>query len=443
MELKIDYLKASELKPYDKNTRKHEEHDVREIAKSIEKYGFSDPIGVWGKENLIVEGHGRLLAAKLLGLEEVPVIHLDHLSDEERREYAIMHNRTAELSSWDFDVLAEEMAELNLNDFDFNIDNLVFSDADLDTVGELEEIETPEPPEEPKSRRGEIYQLGNHRLMVGDSTDAAAVAALMDGKQADLVITDPPYNVSYAEKEKSLLGVRPNKRAQEGYLTGIENDVMDENEFIEFLTKAFTNLNNYLKDGGVFYIWHAAMKAKCFMIAAENAGIEIHEHLTWVKNHFVLGRQDYQWKHEPCLYGWKEGGPHYFINSRSETTVIPDLHEIEPERMKKDELVDLIKKIMENTATTVIYENKPLKSLLHPTMKPVNLIGYQMRNSSRKGENVLDLFGGSGTTLIVAEQIKRNCFMMEYEPKYADVIIQRWEEMTGKKAVLLKKLKEE
>jgi DNA modification methylase len=179
------------------------------------------------------------------------------------------------------------------------------------------------------------------------------------------------------------------------------------------------------------------------MIAAENAGLEIHEHLTWVKNHFVLGRQDYQWKHEPCLYGWKEGGPHYFINSRSETTVIPDLHEIEPERMKKDELVDLIKKIMENTATTVIYENKPLKSLLHPTMKPVNLIGYQMRNSSRKGENVLDLFGGSGTTLIVAEQIKRNCFMMEYEPKYADVIIQRWEEMTGKKAVLLKKLKEE
>ena len=443
MELKIEYLPVGELKAYDRNTRKHQDKDVTEIAKSIEKYGFSDPIGVWGEKNIIVEGHGRLLAARKLGIETVPVIHLDHLTDEERREYAIMHNRTAELSAWDFDVLAEEMAELNLNDFDFNIDNLDFSDDGLDTVGELEEVETPEPPAEPKSRRGEIYQLGNHRLMIGDSTDAAAVAELMNGQEADLVITDPPYNLSYAEKEKSLLGVRPNKRAQEGYLTGIENDVMNEAEFIEFLTKAFINLNNNLKDGGVFYIWHAATKAKCFIIAAENAELEIHEHLTWVKNHFVLGRQDYQWKHEPCLYGWKEGGPHYFINSRSETTVIPDLHEIEPERMKKDELVDLVKKIMGQTATTVIYENKPLKSLLHPTMKPVNLIGYQMRNSSRKGENVLDLFGGSGTTLIVAEQIKRNCFMMEYEPKYADVIIQRWEEMTGRKAVLLKKLKEE
>lgn len=443
MELKIDYLKASALKPYDKNTRKHEEHDVREIAKSIEKYGFSDPIGVWGKENLIVEGHGRLLAAKLLGLEEVPVIHLDHLSDEERREYAIMHNRTAELSSWDFDVLAEEMAELNLNDFDFNIDNLDFSDADLDTVGELEEIEAPEPPEEPKSRRGEIYQLGNHRLMVGDSTDAAAVAALMDGKQADLVITDPPYNVNYTEKEKMLQKARPNKKIDQGFLTGIENDAKADDDFIDFLTKAFNNLKNNLKDGGVFYIWYAAMQAQNFLTAIENAELNLHEEIVWVKHHFSLGKQDYQWKHEPCFYGWKEGAAHYFINSRSETTVIPDLHEIEPERMKKDELVDLIKKIMENTATTVIYENKPLKSLLHPTMKPVNLIGYQMRNSSRKGENVLDLFGGSGTTLIVAEQIKRNCFMMEYEPKYADVIIQRWEEMTGKKAVLLKKLKEE
>ena len=437
-ELNIEYLPVADLKPYEKNTRHHEEHDIDQIARSIEKYGFSDPIGIWGKQNIIVEGHGRVLAAKKLGLDTVPVIRLDHLTDEQRRAYAIMHNRTAELSAWDFEALKQELAEIDLTGFDLDFDTVDIDLAQIDDTGELEEVDEPEPPAEPKSKPGQIYRLGNHRLMCGDSTRAEDIARLMAGAEADLVITDPPYNVSYSEKEKSLLSARPNKRAAKGELTGIENDTMGAAEFLEFLTKAFRNIDGNLKDGGVFYIWHAATEAKNFLLACENAGLTIHQHLVWVKNHFVLGRQDYQWKHEPCLYGWKDGATHYFTNSRSETTVIPDLAEIDPHKMKKEELVALIEKIFsERVPVTTIYENKPLRSALHPTMKPINLVGYQMRNSSRKGEKVLDLFGGSGTTLMAAEQTGRRAYMMEYDPKYIDVIIQRWEDFTGRKAELI------
>lgn len=359
MQLKIEYLKINDLKPYERNTRKHEEHDVDQIAKSIEKYGFSDPIGVWGKQNIIVEGHGRLMAAKQLGMESVPVIHLDHLSDAERREYAIMHNRTAELSSWDFELLSQELDDLDLGEFDF--DGLDINTNDFD-VNELEEVDTPEPPEEPTSKRGQIYQLGNHRLMCGDSTSSEDVSRLMDGAEADIIITDPPYNVNYEGGTDEKLK--------------IENDNMDAESFQEFLFKAFKNANDNFKPGGVFYIWHANMEAVNFMTAAERANLKVHQVLIWNKNIFTLGRQDYQWKHEPCLYGWKEGAAHYFINSRTETTVIENLQSIEPEKMKKEELVELVKKMLSETATTVIHEDKPTASKLHPTMKPINLIGY-------------------------------------------------------------------
>lgn len=194
-----------------------------------------------------------------------------------------------------------------------------------------------------------------------------------------------------------------------------------------------------MKPGAVFYIWYAGTEDLSFRTACINAGMEIRQVLIWNKNTFSLGRQDYQWKHEPCLYGWKEGAAHYFTNSRVETTVIPDTLEIDPEKMKKDELVELVKKIYaEKIATTVIDEKKPTRSEDHPTMKPVGLVGYQMRNSSKRGDLVLDLFGGSGSTLIAAEQLRRRCYMMEYDPRYVDVIIKRWEEYTGKKARLLK-----
>ena len=237
MELKIEYLPVGELKAYDRNTRKHQEKDVTEIAKSIEKYGFSDPIGVWGEKNIIVEDHGRLLAARKLGIETVPVIHLDHLTDEERREYAIMHNRTAELSGWDFEMLAKEMEDLDLSEFDLDIAGFDMEDNDFDTQ-ELEEVEAPEPPAEPTAKPGQIYQLGRHRLMCGDSTNPKDVERLMDGEMADALITDPPYNVNYEGGTDEKLK--------------IENDNMDAESFQEFLFKAFKNANDSLKPGGVF-----------------------------------------------------------------------------------------------------------------------------------------------------------------------------------------------
>lgn len=212
----------------------------------------------------------------------------------------------------------------------------------------------------------------------------------------------------------------------------IENDNLSAEAFREFLTSAFHNMGEALKSGGAFYIWYASRSENAFLDALVENGLEVREQLIWVKNQFTLGRQDYQWRHEPCLYGWKEGSAHYFINSRSESTVIDDTPDIE--HMTKAEAVELLSQIYGNSATTAIYDRKPLADSLHPTMKPVTLIGYQVANSSRRGETVLDLFGGSGTTLIACEQLGRKCLMMEYDPHYADVIIDRWEKLTGQKA---------
>lgn len=234
-----------------------------------------------------------------------------------------------------------------------------------------------------------------------------------------MCVTDPPYNVAV----KNSHGMT------------IKNDNMDTKQFIEFLTLAFRNLEMALFPGGAFYVWYAAKNEAAFHAAFQAAGLLVREQLIWVKNAFTLGRSDYQWRHEPCLYGWKDGAAHYFTNSRSESTVIDDTPDFE--HMSKAEALELLSKIYERSATTAIYENKPTLDSLHPTMKPVALIGYQIANSSRKGETVLDLFGGSGTTLIACEQLGRNCRMMEYDPHYADVIIDRWEKLTGKQAVKL------
>lgn len=252
------------------------------------------------------------------------------------------------------------------------------------------------------------------------------------GVYSDLCITDPPYNVSLGAKSGHPL--RPSEakrlhRRTDGLV--IENDSWEDNDaFIHFLQKAFENMNNTLKPGGVFYIWYAANNSELFFTAAEQAGLTVRQQLVWVKNVFAFGRQDYQWRHEPCLYGWTEGAPHYFIDMRTLTTVQ------EYDSLKEKEKEELIRMVMEmqEDRGTAMHEAKPMRSELHPTMKPVNLIKKQIRNSSREGEVVLDLFGGSGTTLIACEEMNRRCLMMEYDPHYADVIIRRWEEMTGKKA---------
>lgn len=377
MELKIEYLPIKALIPYEKNTRKHQKKDVDNIARSIEKFGMNDPIGIW-KDNIIVEGHGRLLACKQLGMTEVPCVRLDHLTDEQRREYAIAHNATAELSEWDLDILPDELAELNLSDFDFDFG------IDGKEENEIVEDEAPEVDEEndPISKPGDIWLLGRHRLMCGDSTDKATVEMLMDGKKANLVVTDPPYNVNY-----------------EGTAGKIKNDNMDNDSFYRFLFDSFTNMEYAMADDASIYVFHSDTEGLNFRKAFADAGFYLSGCCIWKKPSLVLGRSPYQWQHEPCLFGWKKSGKHKWYAGRKETT---------------------------------IWEfDKPKKNSDHPTMKPIALISYPIKNSSMSNCIVLDPFGGSGSTLIACEQLDRICYTMELDPKYCDVILQRYINMNG------------
>ena len=420
MELKIEYMALDKLKPYEKNARKHQKADLSTIKASITEFGMSDPIGVWGKDNIIVEGHGRYLACKELGIEQVPVIHLDHLTDEQRRAYALAHNKTAEMSEWDFDLLGEELDGIfgiDMSDFGFDAE---VGEQDSGTVEEDDfKVELPE---EPKAKQGDIYQLGNHRLMCGDSTSVTDVEKLMNGCKASLLVTDPPYNVNY-----------------EGSAGKIMNDSMDNDSFRQFLRDAFTTADVVMNDGAAFYIWHADSEGYNFRGACFDVGWKVRQCLIWVKNSLVLGRQDYQWKHEPCLYGWKNG-THFWNGGRKERTTITDFDIFELRDKSKEELLKFIEEYCcdhEDIETSIIYEEKPSKNAEHPTMKPIKLLARSVKNSSKEGDNVLDLFGGSGSTLITCEQLNRKCFMMELDPKFIDVIIARWEKFTGQKAVLL------
>lgn len=394
MKLKVDYIPIKQLKPYEKNAKIHTPEQIEQIKNSIREFGMNDPIGIWGEENLIVEGHGRLIACKELGFDEVPVIRLDSLTDEQRRAYTLVHNQTTMNTGFDLDVLNEELDNIDIDMSDYGFDIEI---DDIDEGTEVKEDEAPEVKDgEPKAKLGDIYQLGNHRLMCGDSTSSDDVFKLVGGNtspEVDLLITDPPYNVDYTGKTKDALK--------------ISNDSMDADTFHDFLYNAFINAYTTMKDGASFYVWYASKEVVNFSTALADAGLSVKQELIWNKNSLVMGRQDYQWKHEPCLYGWKETDSHHWYGDRKQTTVIDF--------------------------------DRPTKSELHPTMKPVGLFDYQIKNSTKKGDNVLDLFGGSGTTIMACEQNGRNAYVMEYDPHYIDVIIERWENFTGGKAKLLNK----
>lgn len=411
--LTIEYVDINSVKPYKGNAKLHPREQIEQIKESIDKFGMDDPIGIWKDE--IVEGHGRLIACQELGYTEIPIIRLDHLTDEERRAYTLAHNKLTMNSDFDLDILNDELMKfetIDMGAFGFDIS------SNIDDLEDLIEDENPEAPEEPKSKPGDIYRLGSHRLMCGDSTNQEDVDKLMDGELADLVVTDPPYNVAIENSQ----GMK------------IKNDNMAGDQFQEFLTEAFRSMNAALKKGGAFYIWFASREHINFETALKNNNLEVRQELIWNKNSLVLSRQDYQWKHEPCLYGWKDGEAHYFIDDRTQTTVIEDKRP-EIKKMKKEQLVELLEEIYsDKISTTIINEDRPSVNDLHPTMKPIKLLARQIKNSSRMGEKVLDLFGGSGSTLITCEQLNRKCFMMEYDPVYVDVIIERWENFTGKKA---------
>ena len=412
--MQIENIRLIEIHPYEKNPRNNKPA-IDAVAASIKEFGFKVPI-IIDKDNIIVAGHTRYAAAKKLGMDAVPCIRANDLNEEQIKAFRLADNKVSELAEWDFDLLNEELADISLDMTQFGFELL----SDQDNK-EVIEDEAPEPQPEPKSRPGQIYQLGNHRLMCGDSTSIEDVQKLMDGCTADLVVTDPPYNVAI-ENSKGMK---------------IQNDDMGKSEFLEFLTQAFYNLNAALKPGGVFYVWFASREHINFETALLKNNLEVRQELIWNKNGLILGRQDYQWKHEPCLYGWKEGAPHYFFDDRTQTTVIED-KKPDIKKMKKEEMAKLLEEIYsDKISTTIINEDKPSVNDLHPTMKPIKLIARQVKNSSKIGERVLDLFGGSGSTLITCEQLDRECYTMEYDPIYVDVIIQRWENFTGKKAVLI------
>jgi len=415
--MNITMRAVSELTPYTDNAKVHDAKQIANVANSIRRFGWQQPIVV-DDNGVVVIGHCSLMAAKKLKLKEVPVTVASGLTENEIKELRIADNKTNE-SPWDFNLLRKDMDGLDFDGFDFEWDGL---------GEEYEEKEVTEDdfteddiPEEPTARQGDIYQLGQHRLMCGDSTSIGDVEALMGGFKADLFLTDPPYNVDYQGGTKDALKIM--------------NDSMEDGAFRAFLTDAFTNADLVMKPGAAYYIWHADSEGFNFRLAVRNANWKLRQTLIWVKNALVLGRQDYQWKHEPCLYGWKEG-THYFTDDRTETTVIDD--KIDLKKLKKEELLALLEKMLgDKVPTTVLYEDKPLINDIHPTMKPIRLMARLVKNSSRPGQNVLDLFGGSGSTMMACEQLERSCFTMELDPRYVDAIINRWEKFTGEKAVLL------
>ena len=417
--MQIIEVAIDKLKEYENNPRNNEKA-VEAVAESIKEFGFKVPV-VIDTNYTIVAGHTRKKASELLGLETVPCIMANDLTPEKIKAYRLADNKTAELAEWDLEKLEKEMAELTAFDVDmsaFGFDEAIFDiEAQAEEDG-FDEQQALEEIEEPTTQLGDIWQLGKHYLICGDSTDASTIKRLMNGTQADLLITDPPYNVAY----------------EGGTGLTIQNDDMSDTEFYEFLKASFNNANENLKEGGAFYIWHADSEGLHFRRASEYVGWKIRQCLIWVKNSFVMGRQDYQWKHEPCLYGWKSGASHYFIDDRTQSTVIEDKLDIS--KLKKEEMSDLIKELLaEKTPTTVIHEDKPLRNADHPTMKPIKLISKLITNSSKKQESVLDIFGGSGSTLIACEQLNRQCYMCELDPIYCDVIIKRWETLTGQEAV--------
>ncbi len=408
--MQIEMIKVDELIPYANNPRKNDKA-VKAVADSIKQFGFKVPITI-DKNGIIVTGHTRLKAAIKLKMKEVPVIRLNDLTDEQVKAFRLVDNKTAEIADWDMDALIQELNEIEM---DLSMFDLQREKGINDVVEDEFEIELPE---KPNAKVGDIYKLGQHRLICGDSTDLATIENLMDNDVADCLITDPPYNINYDG------GVNSKEKRK------ILNDHMLDNEFGEFLNKAFEVAAYALKPGGSFYIYHADKEIVNFRQACEQANLEVKQTLIWNKNAFTLGRQDYQWKHEPILYGWKRGAAHYFTDDRTWSTII-DEEPLNIDKLKASEAKDLLKKILEETQTSIIDVDKPTRSEEHPTMKPLELIAKNMLNSTKIGEAVLDPFGGSGTTLIVAEQLNRRCYMVELDEKYVDVIIKRWEDYTG------------
>ncbi len=411
-----DVLEFSQLTEFQGNLKIREDTDYEKIERSIKKHGFSFPFFCWkkGKINYVIDGHGRMGALQRMVAEgeklpPLPVVYVKCKDEAEAKEILL------KLNSQYGHMTADSVREF-LGDLKIDFEDLALPDGFLDLSTEQAMKDTKgddDAPEvdygEPDSKPGKVYQLGPHRLMCGDSTSAEDMAKLMAGEKADLIITDPPYNVDY----------------EGGNGKKIQNDNMSDNKFLNFLTDAFRTMLGVLKNGGAFYIWHADSEGYNFRQAVKNCNGRVRECLIWVKNSLVLGRMDYHYRHEPCLYGWKEGAGHYWEGRRDLSTVFDETR-ADYKKMNKEQLIEELKRVDNEIKTTIIYEDKPKKSDEHPTMKPVRLFERLMLNSSKAEDVVLDPFGGSGTTVITAAKTGRYARTMELDPHYCDVIRKRW-----------------
>lgn len=384
------------IKPYDNNSRKHPEEQIMKLMERIKEFGFNSVLSVNG-DGIILAGHGRYEAAKRLGLKAVPVRYVYGLSAEQEKAFRISDNASSDESDWDYELLKIEMDALVESDYDnmelLGINDDIFSDYEKEQrskkYGDKDPDAAPEADTKAKSQIGDVWLLGKHRVVCGDSTNKEHIQLLCEGETVHLLVTDPPYNVDYTGGTSKKLKIK--------------NDKMENSSFRRFLRDALTNADSIMRKGAAYYIWHADSEGYNFRGACQDVEWKVRQCLIWRKNQLVMGRQDYHWQHEPCLYGWKDGASHTWETDRKQTTILE--------------------------------YDKPARNDVHPTMKPVELIEYLIGNSSRVTEIVLDLFGGSGTTLIAAEKLNRVCYMVEFDPIYVDVIIKRWQDFTGEDAV--------
>lgn len=380
--LEIENIKISLISENKNNSKLHPKSQIEKIKNSIDAFGFNDPIAV-DEQFMIIEGHGRFKAAKELGMEVVPIIQLSHLSELEKKQYILAHNKLTLETGFDEELLRielERIAELG-GDLDLTgFDAIELEELQIETEDILEEHEIPALEETTFSKTGDLWVLGDHKLLVGDVTDEENINKLLGDKKVDLVVTDPPYNINYSGKGTKKLK--------------IENDDMPDSEFYEFLLKSFKNMNQVMKPGAMIYVFYADKEAINFRNAFKNAELYNSQTCIWLKNGFNLGRFNYHYQHEPIIVGWKEGQSHKFYGDRKQTTIFEF--------------------------------NKPLKNDEHPTMKPIDLLEYIIKNSSKKGNYIFDGFGGSGSTLIAAEHSKRRALLLEIDARYADVIVKRY-----------------
>jgi DNA modification methylase len=390
---KIERRSVDALIPYARNARTHSDEQVAQIAASIKEWGWTTPVLI-DEDGGIIAGHGRVMAARKLGIEEVPTMVATGWTKAQKQAYVLADNQLPQNAGWDMDLLSVEMKDLDAEGFDLSLigfgDDILSGLMAEETAGLTDEDAVPDVPENPVTVLGDVWLLGNHRLMCGDSTSIEALEALCGEHRADMWLTDPPYNVAYEGKTKDALK--------------IQNDEMGDDQFRQFLRDSYSAANAVMKAGAVFYIWHADSEGYNFRGAAHDIGWQVRQCLVWKKQTMVMGRQDYHWKHEPCLYGWKDGAGHLWAADRKQTTILEF--------------------------------DRPSRSKEHPTMKPVELFEYQMLNNTKGGDLILDSFGGSGTTMIAAEKNGRHSRLMELDPKYCDVIVKRWCEFTGKDATL-------